>query len=1244
VVSLSLSSYSDSGVGLAVEPDGTILALDDGFVQGLDPGSQGFDYPTVVALHPDGSRVAGFGTQGVATVSATGTPEAVAILPGGQIAIGFTQIGYAGLAVLSADGSPDAGFGSGGPMLFEFIKESGGVGTQTNLSQLDTLAVQPDGEIIAAGNVFISEALIGVDRFNLDGSLDAGFAAGGELSTDFLLPTGWSVGVYPTTLMQPDGKILVVAPNAGAGIRRYNTDGSLDTSFGDDGILVPKVEPRSTIRGAALQPDGKIILVGLEYQIVAAKSMVVRVLADGSLDPTFGVDGFAPVSSLDSSVGDSSATSVVIQPDGKIVVAIDGDVLRLNADGMPDATFGTNGVVNLRATSLALSPGGKILVTSSRGDGTTAMSRLDADGSVDPTFGTNGLFITSGYPQEVQPDGKILVTAVAPSGSVAAFDVARFNADGSVDTTFGTNGVASTQFAGVGNSEALAIAGDGSILVAGGLAAYAGQPDEIAIIRYTPAGALDRGFGVGGVALTPTGSVGLGDLDGVATTEETVTALVLSPDSRSLYLAGVTQEYQLVLAAKYNDPPAAAPGTLQFQLAAATVNRTAGTATIMVSRTGGTSGTVTVHYQTSDGTATAGDEYTATSGTLTFADGQCCASFTIPILDNHLAEGDTTVTLMLSDPTGGAILGAGATAVLTIHADDASNTGPGVLRFDSPSFVASESDQSAVIVVDRTGGSAGTVTVPYTIVGGTAGAGVDFESTSGTLTFAPGVTRQAFEVPLLHDAAVANNTAASITLGQPTGGALLSAQTSAALTILDVDAPSQAVPLASPVPVVASSGSVSVPVTRSGGLGNEVAFHYATADGTAVAGVDYTPVSGTLAFPPGVSTEWITIPITAGYALSKPASFQLDLQAPAGPNGPGSTSVETIQLQPSPPLPPSPTPPPLLILSTSPANGSTVASLPGGHIVITFNHHLAGLTDGGSALPADKAEGISLQISSPPLYPYFTAVYNALADGTSTIVVTPNFQSYIPTTGVETLTINLSFYPDTAGSYVTDPSEGTLSFTVTGQGQGQGNPIVSIFPISPRMAAPGGTVNVQVVAVDSIAEQSLIYALAPGAPPGASIDPLTGLFTWTPGADQAGATYNIGVTASVQGLPTAAASTSLTISVLSPPAVTGVSTTVLKKGRVNKGTNAIIVDFSQPMFPSAIASGLYSISMTTKVRKHGRGATKLAPVAFTASFVGANRIRLSLAKPTKQHLTLTIRGTVTAASGLTLGQDASFNL
>src|SRR5262249_39744818 len=113
-------------------------------------------------------------------------------------------------------------------------------------------------------------------------------------------------------------------------------------------------------------------------------------------------------------------------------------------------------------------------------------------------------------------------------------------------------------------------------------------------------------------------------------------------------------------------------GVLQFSTSAYTVNETQGPATITVTRTGGSNVPVSVHYATSDGTATAGSDYTATSGTLSFAAGESTKTFTVPIIDDTAVENPETVILPVSNPTGGATLGSPPTPPLTINSDDTS--------------------------------------------------------------------------------------------------------------------------------------------------------------------------------------------------------------------------------------------------------------------------------------------------------------------------------------------------------------------------------------------------------------------------------------------------------------------------------------------------------------------------------------------------------------------------------------------
>jgi hypothetical protein len=221
-------------------------------------------------------------------------------------------------------------------------------------------------------------------------------------------------------------------------------------------------------------------------------------------------------------------------------------------------------------------------------------------------------------------------------------------------------------------------------------------------------------------------------------------------------------------------------GTVQFRLTAYQVEEGAGRATITVTRTGGSGGSFTVDYATSDGTAGAGSDYSATSGTLTFNVGEDVQSFTIPIRDDAVAEADEAVRLTLSNPAGAAKLGAPSTAILTIHDDDQ----PGAFTFDASHYVVDEAAGQAIITVVRDHGG-GTVTVHYSTGDGTARAGVDYGPVAGTLTFGPGVTSRTFAVPIILNPAHANGLALGLTLSDPTGGAALGTPAAATLTIAD---------------------------------------------------------------------------------------------------------------------------------------------------------------------------------------------------------------------------------------------------------------------------------------------------------------------------------------------------------------------------------------------------------------------------------------------------------------------------
>lgn len=227
------------------------------------------------------------------------------------------------------------------------------------------------------------------------------------------------------------------------------------------------------------------------------------------------------------------------------------------------------------------------------------------------------------------------------------------------------------------------------------------------------------------------------------------------------------------------------PGTLQFSVAAYNVNEGGGSAVITVTRTGGSTGAVSVNYATSNGSASAGADYTAASGTLTLASGVTSRTFSVPIREDAAVEGSETVNLALSNPTGGATLGSTSTATLTIADNDVAS--PGAFVFSAATYSVGEGGGQIVITVQRIGGSSGTASVRYATSNGTARSGSDYDAASGWLTFAPGETSKTFTIQIRNDRRIEGNETVNLTLSNPTGGAVLGAQRKATLTIVDND-------------------------------------------------------------------------------------------------------------------------------------------------------------------------------------------------------------------------------------------------------------------------------------------------------------------------------------------------------------------------------------------------------------------------------------------------------------------------
>src|SRR4029077_4615512 len=181
---------------------------------------------------------------------------------------------------------------------------------------------------------------------------------------------------------------------------------------------------------------------------------------------------------------------------------------------------------------------------------------------------------------------------------------------------------------------------------------------------------------------------------------------------------------------------------IEFSATTYSVGEAAGSAVIVVTRHHGTAAGATVSYATSDGTAKAPDDYATTTGTLTFGAGVSSLTFTIPIVNDTEGEGPETVNLTLSNPGGGATLGARKTAVLTIVDDES------IVQFAAAEFLGLEGSPGGVITVTRTP-LTGTVTVRYTPSDDTATAFRDYTSATGILTFPPGIGTKTFTVPIV---------------------------------------------------------------------------------------------------------------------------------------------------------------------------------------------------------------------------------------------------------------------------------------------------------------------------------------------------------------------------------------------------------------------------------------------------------------------------------------------------------------
>ncbi len=406
-----------------------------------------FSFCTLSVISQPGSLDLTFGENGIAILPQTPDEEQaykIAVQQDGKIIItGFVNAGGGQDFLVTRylpNGSLDPDFGMNGIVRYDF-------GTVADVGV--DLVLQPDGKILVGGyvnNVNITYDDYAMLRLNPDGSPDNSFGSGGFVVTD--IEQKWD-NVYAMAL-QDDGKILLAGESYSLNFRRvcvcrYLPDGSLDNGFCCGGFAPFKIGMENDHpRDIAIQENGMYIVVGF-FDDISDQAFISRLDQDGNLDNNFGINGTA---TLDIGGKDDRFNTVLIQPDGKILVGgMNGEpgnwdylFARYNTDGTLDLSFGSNGImlidfsINDIALEIALQNDNKILCTG--GGYQFELLRLDENGYPDLEFGNDGL-VNTGFGNEygfsrslaLQSDGKILVAGNVINNNEYDLAICRYHAE-----------------------------------------------------------------------------------------------------------------------------------------------------------------------------------------------------------------------------------------------------------------------------------------------------------------------------------------------------------------------------------------------------------------------------------------------------------------------------------------------------------------------------------------------------------------------------------------------------------------------------------------------------------------------------------------------------------------------------------------------------------------------------------------------------------------------------------------------
>jgi uncharacterized delta-60 repeat protein len=728
---------------------------------------------------------------------------------------------------------------------------------------VEQIVSDSEGRLLVAGAYSMS-------RYNVNGQLDTTF---GSLGTATIpgAATGVSNGIYISDMaLEPDGKIVVLA---GDSIDRFWPNGSIDTTFGTNGVTAPitinvggQQLPLTVAsgdygaRGFTVLPDGDILVAGtVTVPSVGEEAALAMYLPDGTLDPSFNGTGTL---NIPPEAGQSPEYTTVVN------VAVDqGQILVLTGTSAPNAI---------------------------------QLYEFNPDGTTNSSFGTNGEISVPGptigdYPSlAVQPDGKILLGYLYTSQTILSGDeiITRYNSGGSLDTTFGTDGQASVDdVLAIPLYNIIALQPNGKLIVTSASVSYDSNNDGMYdpyLYRLDADGSPDTSFGDGGGTAVPIQPENQFSSPALTTVQ---------PDGRILVATGSGTLYGIV-----GDPVVSFGGATSYSAASGTptaeydVSETAGSAMITLTRGGDLTQPLTVPFSTDDSGGYGGVNYTPVNTTVTFAAGSATATVSIPILVDPNASPAVDIPLVLGTPSDGAVLGAYPAGVLQIEPTEGIVTSAAQI-----SSVAVQGPSSTFTVALQTV-PAGNVTVPLSI--STTSPAASLSATSLVFRPADALTPQTVTVTAVSNSgaegatpAIAIVTAGPATSTDPKYNGLAGATVQVGVYDDGALTPGFIEFAAPNFTDDETASSATITLERLGGSNGSVPVHFATSDGSSNVNGDYTPLSGSISFGPGVTSRTFSITLTGpGYNLDGDQTVDLTLSDPTGGAQLGVLPTATLTL------------------------------------------------------------------------------------------------------------------------------------------------------------------------------------------------------------------------------------------------------------------------------------------------------------------------------------------------------------